>query len=65
MTDQEVIKALGGPNCLHIALGIKIDAARKIATRGIPWKHRPAVKALAKRKRVQLPPDFLENQRKA
>ena len=65
MKDHEIVEALGGPPAIFAATGISLDAARKFITRGIPWKHRPKIAALAKRKKVSLPPDFLENQRKA
>jgi hypothetical protein len=66
MKDKAVIKLLGGHKAIKAALGLRSEQhARHFSERGIPWKHRPKIAALAKRKKVQLPSDFLENQRKA
>ena len=65
MKDAQVIEALGGHHTVARALGMSPENALHFIKRGIPWRHRPAVKALARRKRVKLPPDFLEVQRGA
>ncbi len=63
MNDSEVIKALGGYQAVAAALGISKENALHFERRAIPWKFRLKVKSLAQRKRVKLPPDFLETQR--
>lgn len=60
MKDGEIIKALGGYKAVARAIGVTEENALHFERRVIPWKHRPAIKALAKRKRLKLPPEFLE-----
>ncbi len=63
MTDGDIIKALGGFKVIAPLLGVTKENARHMENRVIPWKYRLRVEALAKRKRVKLPPDFLGVQR--
>ncbi len=65
MTDKQVVAALGGPPGIAPKLGISLDAARKFAKRGIPWKYRSAIRRLAQARKVKLPSDFLDTQRAA
>lgn len=64
MKDAEIIEALGGHSAVARAIDVKTKIALHFATRGIPFKYRPKVKALARKKRLTLPPDFLEVQRR-
>ncbi len=65
MTDEQVVTALGGPPGLAPILGVSLDAARKFAKRGIPWKYRAKIRRLAQSRKIKLPPDFLDTQRAA
>lgn len=66
-SDKEVIVALDGPAALAAELEYSEHAVAKWmnADRGIPWKDRPKVYALAKKRRVTLPQDFLQERRPA
>ena len=64
MKDHEVVEALGGYRAVACALDLKPEIVLHFTKRAIPWRYRHRVKALAKRKRVALPADFLENQRR-
>jgi hypothetical protein len=59
MTDKDIIIALGGSQFLSGILGVLPNAVSNWKTRGIPWRSRPIVKKIAKRKNVKLPSDFL------
>ena len=60
MKDCEVIEALGGHIAVAKEIGVSAETMLHCANgRAIPWGHRPKIKALAKRRRVRLPPDFL------
>ncbi len=63
MKDIEVIEALGGAKVVGPALSLEPENAAHLEKRPTPWKHRPAIKALARRKRVSLPSDYLEVRR--
>ncbi len=63
MTDGDVIKALGGYKAVAALLGISDENALHFERRKIPWKYRPKLKAVAQRRKIKLPPDFLEMQR--
>ena len=65
MTDYQIVEALGGAIKVAQALGINTEIVRKFKARGIAWKYRPAVLALARRRKVRVPSDFLETQRAA
>ncbi len=65
MKDPEIIAALGGHHKVAEKLGVSREAALHWTKRHIPWKWRPAIKALAKQKRVPIPADFLETPRAA
>lgn len=66
LSDKQVISALGGPAAL-VELGYTIHAVTKwlAGDRGIPWKARAQVRELAKKRRVPLPSDFLQERRAA
>ena len=64
MNDGDIIKALGGYKAVAALLGVSAENALHMERRQIPWKYRTKVSAIAKRKRIKLPPDFLEKQRK-
>lgn len=59
MKDAEIITALGGTAKVAEALGVALNTTSNWKGRGIPWQMRPKVKALARRKRLALPADFL------
>lgn len=59
MTDADVIVALGDTAKLAEALGVAQNTTSNWKARGIPWAMRAQVKAVARRKRVSLPSDFL------
>lgn len=63
MKDSEVIKACGGYKAVAPALGISEENAAHLEKRPTPWKHRGAIKALARKKRIALPKDYLEVRR--
>jgi hypothetical protein len=65
MNDGEVIKALGGYKIVAAQLGVSDENALHFERRAIPWKYRRAVKVLATRKKIKLPDDFLDKQRRA
>lgn len=57
---RDIIIALGG--CSSVAA--EIQQPRSVVSnwmkRGVPWRWRATVKTLARRKRIKLPPDFLD-----
>ena len=59
MTDAEIINALGGCASLGREFGRNTKSVHNWKSRGIPWRWRAPVVALAKRKGVKLPGDFL------
>ncbi len=63
MKDTEIVKALGGYETIAEALGLTKENAAHLEKRPTPWKHRPAIKALARKKRVSVPSDYLEVRR--
>lgn len=63
MKDGDLIKALGGYRAVARLLGITDANALHFERRVIPWKYRPKLKAAAQRRKIKLPPDFLETQR--
>lgn len=55
-----LIQKLDGPKAVAERLGEVSEAAvYKWGKRGIPWKWRRAVAAIAREKRIRLPADFL------
>ena len=64
MKDGDVIKALGGYRAVAPLIGVTAENALHMERRQIPWKYRNAIKAIARRKKVKLPADFLEKQRR-
>lgn len=63
MKDGDIIKALGGFKVVAPLLGVTDENARHMESRVIPWRYRRKVEAIAKRKKVKLPSDFLDVQR--
>ena len=63
MTDKEIMLALGGHIAVAKELGIPRETALHFVHRAIPWKYRPRIEKMAKRRRIKVPPDFLEVQR--
>lgn len=63
MKDGEIIKALGGYRTVAPLLGVSAENAWHMEQDKIPWRYRRKVEAIAKRKKVKLPPDFLDVQR--
>jgi len=62
MTDEEVIVALGDVTRLAVSLDTTKSTVANWKERGIPWRFRPYVKEIARRRRIKLPSDFLTNQ---
>ena len=63
MKDTDVIKALGGYEIIAAELKLSKENAAHMEKRPTPWRHRAAIKTLARRKRVTLPKDYLEVRR--
>ena len=59
MSDSDLITQLGGAKYVANRLGTEETAVCNWRHRGVPWRHRAAVAALAKEQRVKLPGDFL------
>lgn len=55
----QYIIALGDTGTLAADLGVVPQAVSNWKKRGIPWRMRPVVQNLARRKRIKLPADFL------
>ena len=56
---DQLIDDLGGTGSVATELGQKDSTVSMWKTRGIPWRWRPTVAALAKRKGIEIPSDFL------
>ncbi len=56
---SELIEKLGGSRVLADEFELDQSTIPCWKRRGISWRYRPKVAALAKRKRVALPEDFL------
>lgn len=54
-----IIGGLGGTSTVAKSLGLKLPAVSNWLHRGIPWRWRYQIAAMAKAKRVKLPADFL------
>lgn len=63
MKDTEIIKALGGYEIIADALKLSKENAAHLEKRPTPWKHRAAIKSLARRKRISVPADYMEVRR--
>lgn len=59
MTHSELIVALGDTGAVAAELGATDSAVSNWKVRGIPWRWRPKMATMAKRKRVALPENFL------
>jgi hypothetical protein len=59
MSDAKIIEALGDTGVVAKALQLSDSRVSNWKSRGIAWRYRPAIAALAKRKRVALPDGFL------
>ena len=59
MHEPDLITQLGGPKYVGERVGAEETAVCNWRTRGVAWKHRVAVAALAKEKGVKLPENFL------
>lgn len=59
MTHSELIVALGDTSSVADALGLKDTQVSNWKQRGVSWRYRHKLAKLAKRKRVELPADFL------
>lgn len=59
MNDAETIVALGGVTKLAVALDKPPSTIANWKERGIPWRMRPVIKEMARRKRVTLRSTFL------
>ena len=60
-TDKEILREIGLKALL--SAGYSQDAIKQWRKRGIPWRERVKVAALASRNRVWIPADFLREQR--
>lgn len=54
-----LIVALGDTAAVAEALGLRDNRISNWKQRGVPWRFRPKLAALAKRKRIALPEGFL------
>lgn len=59
MTDEQVIIAVGDNAAVAHGLGIPKSTVANWKARGIPWKWRHHIRDMAKKKRVNLPDNFL------
>jgi hypothetical protein len=59
MTDHQIINLLGGATHLATILKLSTSGVHNWKSRGIPWRWRVPVVALAKKRGVVLPGDFL------
>lgn len=59
MTDAEIIVALGDTGAVAKELGLSDSRVSNWKTRGIPWRYRGTVSALAKRRRIAIPDNFM------
>jgi hypothetical protein len=62
-TDKEIIGEIG--TAALVEAGFTEDSIKKWRKRGIPWYARVKVAAVASRRRVWLPADFLQERRAA
>lgn len=62
---RDLIHELGGVTLIAKTLGVRTNVVSNWLIRGIPWKYRPAVAAIAKKKGIKIPADFLESRRVA
>lgn len=58
-THADLIVALGDTSTVATTLGLRDNRVSNWKQRGIAWRYRPRVAALARRKRVALPEGFL------
>ena len=59
MSELDFITQLGGPKYVGARVGAEETAVCNWRNRGVPWKHRVAVTALANELGVELPENFL------
>lgn len=59
MSETDLITQLGGAKYIADRLGAEANAVCNWRHRGIPWRHRTAIAALAEEQGVELPDDFL------
>ena len=59
MSEPDFITQLGGPKYVGNRVGAEETAVCNWRIRGVPWRHRVAVAALAKEQGIKLPDDFL------
>lgn len=63
--EQNLIDDLGGQGVVAEALNLRPNRVGNWRKRGIPWQWRPAVKALAEKRKVKVPADFLSPREQA
>lgn len=56
---RELILALGGTKAVAEQIRQPRSAVSNWQKRGVPWRWRPAIAAMARRKRIKLPAEFL------
>lgn len=61
--DAEHIIALGDTSHVAEQIGVSPTAVSNWKRRGVPWRMRPLIKDLARRKRLKLPADFLTSKK--
>ncbi len=59
---KELINALGGASAIAKELNLAPSRVGNWASRGIPWKFRPAIAKLAQERAVKLPIRFLHEE---
>lgn len=57
--ETNIIERLGGYKKVAELIGQNETTVANWRARGVPWKWRPRIAALAKQKRVAIPADFL------
>jgi hypothetical protein len=58
LSDRDILEAIGDEAL--IAAAITPHCVKQWRYRGIPWRYRSTVAKLAAKKRVKLPPNFIE-----
>lgn len=59
MTDAELIEALGDTGAVAKQLGLSQQQVSNWKRRGISWRYRPTIAALARRRKLAVPSDFV------
>jgi hypothetical protein len=60
MTHRQFIIALGDTNRVAALTGQKLSTVSNWKIRGVPWRYRPMLATISRRKRIALPEGFLD-----